>query len=141
MEPKYFDSSNFQRIQKITNDLYSEPGIEYMVAPTRTGKTIGVSYFVKDKPDTFHIEVRPAETGKSFWTRLQESLYKKHSLAKDFSKPNIDYLIENSSKILLELMRYKLIIIDEVGNFKPQFIRFIRQLMDNARREGCSVLF
>ncbi|WP_462251180.1 AAA family ATPase [Ekhidna sp.] len=140
MEPKYFDSSNFQRIQKISNDLYNEPGVEFLVAPTRTGKTIGVSYFVKGKPDTFHIEVRPAETGSGFWRRFLITLHEKHNLKASFTNATIDYMIENSSKILHELSRYRLIVIDEVGNFKPQFIKYVRQLMHNARRENCSVL-
>lgn len=140
MEPKYFDSSNLLKINKIVDDLYIDPSREFLIAPTRTGKTVGIKYSIKDRADTFYIEVRPAETGSRFWTRFLESLYKRHDLIKSSSKPSVDYLVENSSKILHELSRYKLIVIDEVGNFKPQFIKYIRQLMDNARREKCSVL-
>lgn len=140
MEPKYFDSSNLLRINKIIDDLYLDPSREFLIAPTRTGKTVGIKYSIKDRADAFYIEVRPAETGKRFWKRLLNLLYQQHDLVKSFREPTIDYLVENSSKILLELNRYKLIVIDEVGNFKPQFIKYIRQLMDNADRAKCSVL-
>ena len=140
MEPKYFDSSNLLKINKIINDLYSDPSREFLIAPTRTGKTVGIKYAIKDRADSFYIEVRPAETGKGFWTRLLNSLYEQGRDEKPFRDKTLDYLVENSSKILVELRIYKLIVIDEVGNFKPQFIKFIRQLMDNAKREKCSVL-
>lgn len=139
IEDRLFDSSNFLRIQDILTDLYVRPSFEMIQAITRAGKTIALKYFASKNDGVLYIEVKPAESASTFWSRLLYHLIEGKQSLDFLQRANINYLIENSSQEILQNSKYKLIIIDEVGNFKPGFVRFIRQLTDNVSHK-CSVV-
>lgn len=141
MKIKFVDTSNFKLIQKILRDASEEPRLEFVIGDPGIGKTVAFKNYCNNNPFSFYSEMRPGESGKEFFSKLSYQF--KFGINRDYVAPEYgisrNHQIGCASSYLINELQCKVLIIDEVGNFKKSMIKLIRQLSDDLENK-CSVI-
>lgn len=132
---KIVETSIFKSILGHLKAVQERKEFYFICADSGLGKTTTFEWFAEHYPgDTIVLSVKPAETMKLFMAKLLSATTGEsfEELTKVKSKA-IHQFIEESSFEIVSTLNNPVIIIDEAGNFKRNYIPYIRQMADNLK--------
>ncbi|MDW3209514.1 MAG: ATP-binding protein [Reichenbachiella sp.] len=138
--PRLIQTNNLKKGIELLDEAKLENKLYYFVGGTGIGKTTIFNYYQRTHPDTLVTNIKPAEPASYFYAKLLCQISgEDFSLIFNNSQKRIHNFIEEASFEILEKTQIKLLIIDEIGNFKRQFIPYLRQISDNISHK-CGII-
>ena len=130
MNRKILTTSNFNTLHKICKEALNKSKFFGVVGYSGAGKTTAFKAYAEGKQNIYYVKASKSMPAKEFHRQILMAIIGE---GKNYNLSIYDLIQSISGKLNADKSR-KLLIIDEAGKFKADFLEYIHELRDNTEK-------